>query len=322
VETKEWVMGTDISGQVGDLSSIAGQVGEQPEDMAVSSTEQILSPIVIRKGGGTGVDFAFQVPEGGEDETGPFGVLSGGFVGPTRSELDPYFSNFLGDSGGSWLAQSDFQMMKNDGVPAIGEGEDLNIRKTESRSDINGAAVVGLRGPLILSGFGTDIADRPVPRSSDSPFTLNQDAAGDRTMWKSGPVNLQWDDERKVWQGGAQIICGVVSGGISAPDSPCDPTTFIMKVFRKNDSELSTCDLQETIRVKNRDPSLEEDAAENAIFCIAVRINYEWIPIWVGCPVAGINPPPDCLDCESGEPPTEGDDPDDPTPENPDVPTP
>lgn len=314
-------MGTDISGQIASLSSIAGQVGEQPQDMAVSSTEQILSPVVVRKGGGTGVDFAFEVPEGGSDETGPYGALNGGFVGATRSELDPYFSQFLGDSGASWIEKSDFQMMNNDATPAIGQGSDLNIRKSQSRSDVNSAAVVGLRGPLILSGFGTDIADRPVPRSSDNPFTLDQSAAGDRTLWKSGPVNLQWDDERKVWQGGAQIICGVVSGGISAPEDPCNPTTFIMKVFRKNDSELSTCDLQETVRVQNRDPSLEEDAAENAIFCVAVRINYEWIPIWVGCPVGGINPAPSCLDCESGEPPTDEDG-GDGGGDNPDVPTP
>lgn len=317
-------MGTDISGNVGSLSSIAGQVGEQPQDMAVSSTEQILSPVVVRKGGGTGIDFAFQVPEGGSDETGPYGALNGGFVGPTRSELDPYFSQFLGDSGASWMEKSDFQMMNNDAVAAIGSGTDLNVRKSQSRSDVNSAAVVGLRGPLILSGFGTDIADRPVPRSSDNPFVLDQSAAGDRTLWKSGPVNLQWDDERKVWQGGAQIICGVVSGGISAPEDPCNPTTFIMKVFRKNDSELSTCDLQETVRVQNRDPSLEEDAAENAIFCVAVRINYEWIPIWVGCPLGGINPAPSCLDCESGEPPTEedGGDGGGGGGDNPDVPTP
>jgi hypothetical protein len=36
--------------------------------------------------------------------------------------------------------------------------------------------------------------------------------------------------------------------------------------------------------VRNRDPSLEQDWIENMVFVMAVRVNYEWLPLWVGCP--------------------------------------
>ena len=35
-----------------------------------------------------------------------------------------------------------------------------------------------------------------------------------------------------------------------------------------------------------RDPSLEQPLIKNQVFVIAVRVNYEWLPLWVGCPTA------------------------------------
>ena len=68
-----------------------------------------------------------------------------------------------------------------------------------------------------------------------------------------------------------------------------------------------TDDTGETITVKNRDPSLEQAKIENQIFCMAIKINYEWLPLWVGCPdtpACGIKSQPlepICLESECEE---------------------
>lgn len=61
---------------------------------------------------------------------------------------------------------------------------------------------VGLRGPLVLTGWGFDINNKPVPNAEgpDGPsdkFLENWLKRSD--TWKSGPVDLRWDDNRGVW---------------------------------------------------------------------------------------------------------------------------
>jgi hypothetical protein len=265
----------------------------------------MFSPILIRKGAAApGAIPSFELPAGSSKESGAFGNNQ---VGPTRNELDPYFSQIFGDDGSTWIKECDYQIMVNDGTPNEGSG-DINIRKTDR--NITNVSVTALRGPLIISGWGFDICDRPVPRAGGAAvFHFNEDVVNDRGTWKTGPVNLQWDDERKVWQGGPQILYGVAAGAIEAPVDPCQPTEFTVKVFRKGrdlpsgmepgkQGGIGSCDLGETITCKNRDPSLTQAAVAGMVFVVAVRINYEWIPIWVGCPEGPApDPLPTCSDC-------------------------
>jgi hypothetical protein len=307
-------MPLQITASTTSVADSAALYGAAPTNTTANTQEQIFSPILIRKGASTAAAIpSFEAPTMGLRESGPFGNVNGGFVGPTRSELDPYFSNALGDDGSNWIKQCDYQIMINDGQATVGS-RDINIHKTNR--NISNVTAAALRGPLILSGWGYDIADRPTPAKGGqgaNAFKFNRDIVNDRGTWKTGPVNLQWDDERKVWQGGAQIVCGVVAGKIEAPTDPCTPTSFSMKVFRKTNmlgliSDLDACMMGETITCMNRDPSLSEPATPGMIFVIAVRINYEWIPIWVGCPegpATAIDPvtgdlvdiTPPCSDC-------------------------
>ena len=109
-----------------------------------------------------------------------------------------------------------------------------------------------------------------------------------------------WDNERKVWAGGLQMVCGVLTGSdITAPTDPKTPTSFKVKVLRKKESEKGKAfaDKEETITCYNYDPSLSQslvlknsnqeenwDTNPSMVWVMAVRINYEWIPYWVGCP--------------------------------------
>ena len=301
-------MPLSVVGDMSRASDSAAQYGAAPQNTVFNSQEQIFSPIAIRKGAAAAQAIpGFESPEGGRRESGRFGNINA--VGPTRSELDPYFSNILGDDGSNWIRKCDYLLMVNDGVATVGgKGDEMNVRKTDR--DISNVTAVALRGPLMLSGWGYDIADKPVPASANAgpnSFAFDDNVVDDRGTWKTGPVNLQWDAERKVWQGGAQILCGVTTGDIKAPLSPCSPTHFTVKVFRMNSNfpvagSLNSCTLGEAITCTNRDPSLSLQSFVGMTFVVAVRINYEWIPIWVGCPdnpfdVNDLQNVPDCSDC-------------------------
>ena len=281
-----------VSVGVGGLSEGAAYYAQDPANTHSSSQEQIFSPVVVRKSGNASRGFEIPTNAGGASSA-TMGTFDGNHIGPTRAELDPYFSAFYLDPT-EWAEKVDFIAVAND------RGTETNIRKIPHDS-ITVAKTTGLRGPIILGGFGTDLADRPVPSASANGmdvFRILPEAPYDRAQWKHGPVDLKWDYERKVWSGGPHIVAGVLVGPIGKPSSPCSPTTFIMEVYRydseTNTGHFSNCHLNEFIEVKNFDVSLEQEVAEGMVWVVAARLNYDWVPIWVGCPdPCPIEPPPE-----------------------------
>lgn len=269
-----------VAGGVGGNSEGAAYYAHDPTRTHSSSQEQIFSPVVVRKSGDAGR--GFEIPSTAPGDT--FGTYDGAHVGPTRAELDPYFSAFFLDPT-EWADRIDFIAVAND------TGAETNIRKLPEGETISVAKTTALRGPMMLGGFGADLSDRPVPAASDSGidvFRIRDDAPYNRSQWKYGPVDLKWDYERKVWSGGPHIVAGVLVGEIKKPDSPCAPSSFIVEIYRydseTNTGTLSNCHLNEYIEVKNFDASLEQPEAEGMVWVVAVRLNYDWVPIWVGCP--------------------------------------
>ncbi len=283
---------TDISATVVDATGAAAALANDPGNSALSSSEQIYSPIfIVRSNNAAGHSISsFAQPLASSYSSGQY---ESGHVGPTRSELDPYFSNFL-NSPSEWMKSNDFQMMSNNGASIQNGGADANIRKV-NRGAVTQVAVNHFRGPLCISGWGTDLADRPVPSVSSSgelSWELDPSAVSSRATWPAGPVDLKWDEERSVWSGGHHLLCGwtkeVPKGEI------CAPSSFTMHVLRLKNGiggGLDSAFRGETVTVLNHDPSLKEDAEDGKkIFVIAGRINYEWVPLWVGCP-----------ECDKGE---------------------
>tara|TARA_R100000008_G_scaffold78855_1_gene60109 strand:- start:2 stop:925 length:924 start_codon:yes stop_codon:yes gene_type:complete len=265
---------------------------------SLNSIEQFLSPVQIQKGhpGGASTP-GFRAPIIGWNE---FGRFSNGSIAPTVDELCPYFPQILDADGSKFMEANDYRIVAHD------TGGDYNLLKFASdggdRKNINAVRVNGLRGPLILSGWGYGLDDFPVPQEGSAyPQKKNFDGglAHDRAKWKSGPVHLMWDDERQVWAGGYPIVCGVALDEITAPVDVCSPTSFSIRLLRNTQhlgGKLSDV-TDEVLMVKNRDPSLEQDFKANAIFVMAIKLNYEWIPLWVGCPEVAA-----CGDEEKGEP--------------------
>lgn len=250
------------------------------------SMEQIFTPVSIQKGG-VGPTPGFRPPFPSDNQQGPY---SGNSVGPTIDELNPYFPQIFGDDGTAFISNTDYNVVVSE--PA----DDLNLKKNTVRQEIHTVRTQALRGPLILSGWGFGLDDLPVPSMSNNWRMFDPNLVNQRSYWKTGPVHLMWDDQRQVWAGGHQIVCGVLSAdSIAAPEDPEQPTHFPISVFRRNPArsgnipgisvDLGRGFLREFIEVVNRDPSLSYDGNEpDKVFVIAIRLNYEWLPLWVGCP--------------------------------------
>jgi len=89
------------------------------------------------------------------------------------------------------------------GSPASYDFEtDHFVRHTVETSGIRG---VGLRSPIVLTGWGYDVNGDPVPSGTgiiNGISGIHPEATWNPATWKSGPVDLRWDEERGVWTGG------------------------------------------------------------------------------------------------------------------------
>lgn len=108
---------------------------------------------------------------------------------PTAEELNPFKS-------GHDISVA----LRGSGLP-----EDLTLANNPYfGSDWRGMA---LRGPLVLAGWGYDTEGKPVPNESGGEGQTKTDVfksgyLNNMQNWKVGPVDLPWDEERKVWVGG------------------------------------------------------------------------------------------------------------------------
>lgn len=59
----------------------------------------------------------------------------------------------------------------------------------------------GIRVPAIGVGWGYDTDGNPVP-AGDGENGFREDYLYNKEHWKAGPIDLKWDDSRKVWTGG------------------------------------------------------------------------------------------------------------------------
>jgi len=110
-------------------------------------------------------------------------------------------------------------------------------RNGGSSGDDDKHRAIAFKSPLILAGWGFDIYGKPVPNESPSSpgdtFLANHRRRMD--MWKCGPLDARWDDDRKVWTAGGNLVrvgivvadtdnekCGEVKLKKETEDSSCD----------------------------------------------------------------------------------------------------
>ncbi|MAH51529.1 hypothetical protein CMI37_37280 [Candidatus Pacearchaeota archaeon] len=282
--------------------------------------EQLFSPVGIRKVPTEGKDpqgnpdilpYVWE-PTRGENIDGDVDTSGGvdhfyeGHVSPTSRDLDPYALSRDGAGVPTRMTEFvklDFGAVVMDDIdwllgnsPLTGETNNMHLSNNFNTipDDVDEVRTFGLRGPLLLSGWGYDIMGHPVPGKKDGNFEP-VNPAENRSSWKTGPVDLKWDDERQVWAGGLQFVEGILETKIEPADDAIDApdTTGTMKVYRRTNkvagmewSEEDEHGEYGIITLTNRDPSLsvDPDATDDYdIYVMAVRINQEWRVVYVSC---------------------------------------
>lgn len=139
----------------------------------------------------------------------------GSITGVTCKELNP----FTEDCDIDLLASGDkYPGSMHKLKPPVDEfGAPLLDEETGAlkKIDFAKARLLGLRGPLIMVGWGYDLTGKPFPNETDSDLTNNVYDASDNFMdehekhpehWKAGPIDLRWDKWRKVYASPGYII--------------------------------------------------------------------------------------------------------------------
>lgn len=133
---------------------------------------------------------------------------------PNSYTLDPFNPNNIFSTGNS--------QAENNAAFAI-SGHNIQMANTWTTGDITGATSgdvdfvkdlydnseftydnvrsIGLRAPIVLTGWGFDTAGNPAPADPEDPTVFASGAFRDPSSWKSGPLDVRWDDDRKVWTG-------------------------------------------------------------------------------------------------------------------------
>lgn len=211
---------------------------------------------------------------------GHSGIFFSNSISPTSFDLDPYF----------FFKQNDFNIVGKAGNP-----DDINLQKDNKTNSVQ---AIGFRGPMYLSGWGYDVCGLPVPASGDTRY-FDGYTAKDRKIWKSGPVDLRWDDERKVWTGGNEIIEGKMITSLAAGnfETPTVGSGVIYrgknlkfkdyKIYKNYTSGVikpdpnggdyttkgETDPIPEIVVLYNRNSKVSLSSGE---YFSAAKINYEW----------------------------------------------
>ena len=285
---------TDLHQYHGDDAKIFNSTVKNYDVMFGCTMEQIFTPVGIRQAPLQNPDHEFfpyivehKTPKNidGEEDTQGTATLWEGDVRPVAKSLDPYFLPDTTDFSAVYM--NDYTWFTSDNSMHL---ENYNYSPKQAASDVR---TYGLRGPLLLSGWGYDLAGMPVPAENDlmNGQFYPANPALNRGWWKSGPVDLMWDDERQVWAGGLSFVEGKLLTDIEpATDPELPDTTGTAQIYRRqhNGNEYQWKNNGEIVTITNRDPSLKvsvEEALNSGYdpYVMLVRINYEWRVVYVSC---------------------------------------
>jgi hypothetical protein len=115
---------------------------------------------------------------------------------------------------------------------------DFDYQFTESSGvdvEVTDIRAVGFRGPMVLSGWGFDTDGKPVPADPENPRVFAPGAFSNPSLFKTGPIDLRWDNERKVWGGFPETYLVKMT-------NTYNPSCFSYEVQRSNSRSQYTRD--------------------------------------------------------------------------------
>ena len=302
--------GASIHFDLGRKVKFHGQVVPSYDVTFGCTQEQLFSPVGIKRisddGSQDKLPYIHEPIIGGNGFGGRGNDTYAGFynfyASPTAKDLERYF---FPTTGGGRL---DIGAVCHGSAAQMGAGGNMHGFHNDGviPSSSKEVRTYGLTGPLLMSGWGYDVVGYPVP--GDGAGFFYPSPAENRANWKTGPVDLKWDTERKVWCGGPEFLEGILTKAIkpaksTKPDDANKPGNVtitpdlsgVMAIRRKTAvafDPVTRCpnkwewhQTDELIGITNRDPSLsvDPDKAEYGIYVMVARINYEWRVVYISC---------------------------------------
>jgi hypothetical protein len=190
-------------------------VGRDLNNIGMVSMDAIFCPYVIDSGWASHESLPYwDQPSSGTDIT--------------STHLNPFNPGSGMANAGEFYSEGPNIQLYNS-VETLGEG-DFCQYKNVYQDDLRLASIkaVGLKSPIVLTGWGYDTSGKPVPADTGDPDVFASGAFRTPSLWKSGPLDVRWDDSKKIWKasGGAgefiSFVVDNVSDGIGETSAGCN----------------------------------------------------------------------------------------------------
>ncbi len=252
------LFGNNLNMQGFNVTNGLGPMSQDYQNSYGNSNEQWISPAEISK----------ELPESSDKPsfikpltTNHTAKFNGNNPSPTVKELNPYFSH----------DENDFQLAVSGDEPT-----DINLKNLD---EVEKVRISAFRGPLILSGWSYDTMGLPTPADPNDKSQFLDNVGKERAKWNTGPIDLRWDDERKVYVAPMMVLEGQLDSNIPAGNMQSG-SEFTLRIKRGNWEDVYG---EEVVTCVNRDPSLSVVVGDEVVYASVIRINNEWRPLWVGC---------------------------------------
>ena len=184
----------------------------------------------------------------------------------TSATLNPWLADGSEDSHSN--SENAFQF----GITGATHGampQNLSLGANKAAgTDVYGSDMrtIGLRGPLVMTGWGYDVEGAPVPSQNGVDFDANMKKQ--YSTWKTGPVNLAWDEKHGTWTPPPQVILATMKDDMTHADTEGE-------VIRDQETGRTNFGKpNNTITVKNR---MNQDVAKDSLVMVYYHPSFdEW----------------------------------------------
>jgi hypothetical protein len=267
-----------VSVNAGVPAHQANMVAANPTIAHACSLEQVYTPVYVAKTpkeSDVGEKPCFQAPTDNYTENSKM---------PDALAVNPYFTHDKNDYN---------HTVMNDGEAENLDMKQLNVdaqARGETVSKLKSVQTMGFRGPMMLSGWGVSVDMKKVPYDTDIN-EYHENVGTNRNLWKTGPIDLRWDEERKNWGAGFDFARGFLKTDMTGAVSKTEPTTFKVDVYRNQDMTIEASGISKTVKDIKWKSTGEEITGINRTqstgsagdYIVLMRIDYEWGPIYVDC---------------------------------------
>lgn len=236
-----------------------------------------------------------------------FGVPSGSVSTPNVYHLNPFppaSSVWIMDDNDIPVSSSPY----TDSILSVGKTPPIEgLIQSQNLHQSGDCRMMALRGPLVVHGFGYTTEGYPVPAHTGDRTKYADNYLNTPDKWPVGPVDLRWDNDRKVWSAYSETKIGYLyrPSGIPYPNPNLTPSGIdTSRSFHVYETVLTPVVSGEpvmsiktdasgnaiTFVCKNFDPSLvvptgaqEIDEELGRLLVITSKKDGFNIPIHVGC---------------------------------------